>query len=243
MRCSSLVAVLFVLMVAGVAAADTPFNDYSSVPPGTPPGPAGGQTTQAGNTEALAFYNDRTAFQVANPGLTVEDFSGTSVPPDGVLACDPPFNELTSNDCFSQGAITSGVSVELIPNVDSSLLNVVLTPAFFDLSCVAVGPNTFSDDSSIDFNPAVRAVGLDLVSPIAGAVPFDIEIFGPGGSLGTTSAFACLNEPCFWGVDSNDIGGITSVVFTSAAGDGELFCNVEFGGEPVPVELQSFDVE
>ena len=72
---------------------------------------------------------------------------------------------------------------------------------------------------------------------------FDIEIVGTGGSLGTTTAVACLTAPCFWGVDSDDVGGITSIIFTSAAGEGELFCNVEFGGEPVPVELQSIDVE
>lgn len=243
MRISSIVAVALLAMVAGGAAAEQPFDDYSSVPPGTPPGPAGGQTTQAGNTEALVFYNDLVTFQAANPGLPMETFSGTSVPPAGVLACDPPFNELTSNECFSQGAIMAGISVELIANDGSSLLNVVLTPDFFGINCVAVGPNSFTDDARIDFNPAVKAVGLDLVSPIDGAVPFDIEIVGPGGSLGTTSAFACLTAPCFWGVDSDDIGGITSVVFTSLDGYGELFCNVTYGGEPVPVELQSFDVE
>ena len=243
MRFSSLIAVGLLVLVAGGATADQPFTEYSSVPPGTPPGPAGGQTTGTGSTEALVFFNDRATFQAANPGLPVEDFSGTLVPPDSVLACDPPFNELTNNACFAQGAIMPGISVELIPNPDSSLQNVVLTPAFLGVNCVNVGPNSFTDDASIDFDPPVRAVGLDLLSPIAGAVPFDIEIFGPGGSLGTTSAFACLVAPCFWGVDSDDIGGISSVVFQSLAGDGELFCNVEFGGEPVPVELQSFDVE
>jgi len=233
----------FVVAAAGVAVADQPFDSWASVPPGTPQSPSGNSgSTPAGATEALTFFNDRATFQAAYPGLSLEDFSGTLVPPDSVLSCPPPFNQFTNNSCFGPGAIMPGLSVELIDNGNSGE-NVVLTPAFLGVNCVTVGPNSFGDDSRIDFDPPIRAAGLDLLSPISGAITFDIEVVGPAGSLGTTTAVSCFTAPCFWGVASDDVGGINSIVFTNAAGEGELFCNVEFGGEPVPVELQSMGIE
>jgi hypothetical protein len=54
------------------------------------------------------------------------------------------------------------------------------------VNCVAVGPNLFADSGEMRVQPARQAVGFDLSSNVASS--YNIEIFGPGGSLGTTTA-------------------------------------------------------
>jgi len=227
--------------LSNIAIAEVPYESYSEVPEGTPGGePTGSTATGTTQVRALTFYTDRPTFQAANPGLSLETFAATLVAADNVLACPPPFNEFTNNACFATGGILPGISVELIDN-SADPNNVVLTPAFAGVACVAVGPNTFANDSHLDFDPAVKAVGFDLLNPFA-LQTFNIEIFGPAGPLGTTTADGDVGGGVFFGVESDDIGGITSIVVTHAS-EGELYCNVEFGGVPVPVELQSFTAE
>jgi hypothetical protein len=109
---------------------------------------------------------------------------------------------------------------------------------------VQVGPNSFVDNLVLNFNPAVRAFGFDVVNPLTPGLSYTVEIFGPGGSLGTTTV-TDGGEGNFWGVDSTDVGGITSVVFDGGglSDHSELTALVTFGGTPVPVELQSFGIE
>jgi hypothetical protein len=237
------------MMVAGVAAA-IDVEQYSDVPPGTmgnaPAEPGAPQTT---TERALTFYNDRATW-LADPLLTgatiaSENFAGTSVPPNSVIACDPPFNSSTNNACFAPGAIIPGISVELlVVDPGSSLLNVVLTPPFLGIDCTAVGPNTFGDDGAIDFNPPARAVGLDVLAPF-GPITFTVNIFDPAGApLGsTTTTGNPTTAGSFFGVVSDDITGIGRIQFNDPAGGGELFCNVDWFTPPVPVELQTFTVE
>jgi hypothetical protein len=183
----------------------------------------------------LTFYTDRTVFNAAHPGIPLEDYSNNELPPNSVLQCPGPFDSNTNNGCFLPGNIQPGIQV--VNTTGNDL--VLLTPPFFGVNCDAVGPNTFTDDGELDFNPPVMAVGLDLNSNVADT--YNIEVFGPGGSLGTTTANG--NIPgLFWGVDTVDAGGISRITFVSPAGSGELFCNVAFG-QPVPVELQHFDIQ
>ncbi len=53
----------------------------------------------------------------------------------------------------------------------------------------------------------------------------DIEIFGAGGSLGTTTASGAL-PGVFWGVYSDE--GITRIEFIEPVTNGELFSNAQF---------------
>jgi hypothetical protein len=184
---------------------------------------------------SLTFYTDRTVFNTAHPGLPVETFAATLVPPNNVAQCTGPFNNATNNACFAPGGIRPGISVV---NTNGGDL-VVLTPPFFGVPCVSVGPNTFTEAGELQFSPPVEAVGLDFESN-TGAL-FTVTIFGPGGSLGTTTHSGGI-PGAFFGVDTTDAGGISRVTFSTAGADGELFCNVAFG-EPVPVELQSFTIQ
>jgi hypothetical protein len=210
---------------------------YTDLPKGSRPAAATPATARPPRAQqgSLTFYTSRAVFDAAHPGIPLEDFGNTNVPPNSVMACDGPFNSQTNNGCFSPGDILPGIS---IVNTSGGQL-VVLTPPFFGVNCVAVGPNTFVENGELDFNPPVEAVGLDLNSNVPDT--YNIEVFGPGGSLGTTTAPG--NIPgIFWGVDTSDPGGISRITTNSPAGSGELYCNVAFGN-PVPVELQGFTVE
>jgi hypothetical protein len=143
-------------------------------------------------TGSLTFYTDRATFDAAHPGLPLEDYSNTNIPPNSVLNCPGPFDSNTNNGCFSPGDILPGISVVNTTGGDL----VVLTPPFFGVNCVAVGPNTFIEDGELQFNPPVFAVGLDLNSNVPDT--YNIEVFGPGGSLGTTTTPAQI-PALFWG--------------------------------------------
>jgi len=183
----------------------------------------------------LTFYTDRTVFDTAHPGLPVESFSGTTLPPNFVEECPSPFNSATNNACFPTGAIRPGISVA---NTEGGAL-VVLTPPFFGVPCVSVGPSLFADAGELQFSPPVEAVGFDFESN-NGAL-FTIGVFGPGGPLGTATHSGGI-PGAFWGVDTSDAGGISRITFSAPGPNGELVCNVAFG-QPVPVELQSFTIQ
>jgi hypothetical protein len=226
----------FVLAPALVSAAEAP-KSYGELNRDSRPEAGAAVAPRPARTPSgsLTFYTDRAVFNAAHPGIPLETFALTNVPPNSVLACPEPFNNATNNGCFSPGDILPGISVWNTNAVDL----VVLTPPFFGVNCVAVGPNTFTDHGEMQFNPPVEAVGFDLNSNVPGS--YTIEIFGPGGSLGTTTAPGAI-PAIFWGVDTSDPGGISRITTNSAAGNGELYCNVAFG-QPVPVELQTFVVE
>jgi len=246
MRYPALALLATLVLAAGVAAAQQPVTAYSSVPPGGQPPPyAGGPSNPGGHTEALTFWNSRAAFAAAFPGLPTESFSGTSVGAGSIVACDPPFNSSTNNACFTPGAIMPGVEINLgVRDPASSLQLVVLGVGSLGNVNVLVGPNTFTDDIIFNFSPAVRAAGFDLVNPLSPGQTYNVEIFGPGGSIGVGTATDGA-EGNFWGVDATDVGGITSIVFDGGvdSAHSELTTLVTFGGEPVPVELQSIAIE
>jgi hypothetical protein len=241
-----MVMMIGVVLVAGLAVADGPYNQYSDVPSGTQPGASNpGVSHEGGTLRSLTFYNDRATFDAAFPGLPTEDWSNTLVAPAAIEACPGPFNSATNNTCFAPGGILDGIELDFVPDPTSTFQLVVIGAGALGNTAVLAGPNTFADDMVFNFNPAVRAVGLDLVNPLnPGAGTYTVEIFGPAGSLGTTTV-SDGPEGNFWGVDSDDVGGITSIVFGGGGiGDNaELSTLITFGGEPVPVELQSFEIE
>ena len=229
-------AVTGLVMGAGLlSAADNP-TKYSDLTKGS----TAQQQAQAPRpaeapSGSLTFYTSRAVFNAAHPGIPLETFALTNLPPNSVLVCPEPFDSNTNSACFSPGDILPGISVWNTVGVDL----VTLTPPFFGVNCVAVGPNTFTEAGEMQFNPPVQAVGFDLNSNVPST--YDIQVFGPGGLLGTTTAPGAI-PAIFWGVGTSDPGGISRITTNSAAGAGELYCNVAFGFA-VPVELQSFVVE
>ncbi len=174
-------------------------------------------------TDALTYYTDESTFDTANPGLTFEDFSSTLVPPNGVLSDTGPLDYYCNNSLFALHTILDGISID----EQAGGLMVVLTPPFIGVTSVTVGPNSFADDGLINFTLPTRAFGVFIVTP-NGAATVNIEVFGAGGSLGTTSTTGGTGTGTFWGVfcDSEEI---TSIAFNDPGDGGELFANARFG--------------
>lgn len=223
------------LVVASTAAAQ------QHTDPGLQPVPPVPVVNEFKNLGSLTFYTDRGTFQAAWPGLETEDFTGTSVPNGGSATCSPPLNSATNDLCFSTGSVVDGFSLEIFVD-DGANEYVVLNNAF--VPCVAVGPNFFVDETDWTFAPAVAAAGFDVYAPFNPGSSYSIEIFGSGGSLGSTNLVASGAVAVFFGVDTSDPGGITRIEVREAVdGQGELFCDLEFGATPVPVTLQSVELE
>ncbi len=240
MRTTRLIAAFAILAVAtaGLAVAQDKFTDPGLVPTTN--------TTRVindfKNLGPLTFYADRPSFQAANPGLPLEDFSGTSVPPGGITACTPPLNSATNDACFTAGSVVPGFTLGVF--LDGGGGDYVVINQALGMPCVGVGPNSFVDDTDWDFSPAVAAVAFDLYTPLGGGEPYTVEIFGPGGSLGSTPITGGGLGGSFFGVDATDPGGISRIELREGIDStGDISCDLEFGGVPVPVTLQSIDVE
>jgi hypothetical protein len=106
---------------------------------------------------------------------------------------------------------------------------------------VILGSNYFTATTRVDFNPPVAAVGFDVVT-VLGGNPVNINIYDAAGALinGQTGVPGGA-AGSFWGVDSDT--PIAAVeIGDPSGGDVELLDDMEFG-VPIPVELQSFNVE
>ncbi len=176
----------------------------------------------------LTFWNDRTAFETAFPANTLEDFTGTLVPANNVLACGPTISSTSNDGCFAPGGVVDGFEMGVVPPFTPPTEDmVVATPPFLGVDCVTVGPNTFGDSAYIDFDPPVGQMGIMNSNPLAAPTTINIEVFGAGGSLGTTTADATF-PPSFWGVSSDE--PITRVEFVDSAGsNSDLQCDLQFG--------------
>ncbi len=173
--------------------------------------------------DALTYYTNQSTFESAHSGLTLEDWSNTSVPPGQVVSANGPWDYLTSNPVWQPGDIVEGIRMNCIP---SGNLLVILTTGFLGVPQNICGSNTFIDGTEIEFfNYPVRAFGCLIFYPM-GFSSGDIEIVGTSGStLGTTTASGDLNG-MFWGVYSDD-EDIDHINFTAA--DGTLLGDLQFG--------------
>ena len=130
----------------------------------------------------LTFFSAEAVFDTACPGLITEDFSSTLVAPNGVGSDAGAIDYDTNNSLFALHTIVQGISLWEQASGDM----VVLTPPFAGVTSVTVGPNSFADDAVINFSASTNAFGAYIVMPNGGDI-VNIEIFGAGGSLGTTS--------------------------------------------------------
>lgn len=213
--------ILVFVLAAAVAAEGT---SYTSTTIWTQ---SGSGTTESAylpmETDAVIYYTNLTTFETANPGLTHEDYSSTLVPANSVSADTGPLDYYCSNSLFALHTIVQGISLWEQSNNDM----VVLTPPFIGVTSVCVGPNTFVDNAVYTFTLPTRAFGAFIVMP-NGAATVDIEVFGAGGSIGTTSTTGGTGGGSFWGVSCYD-EDIVKIEFNCPGGDGELFCDVQFG--------------
>ena len=183
---------------------------------------------------ALITFNSRAAFDLAAPGLPVEDFEEANVAAGSTATFTGALNSTTNNAVFGPGEILAGFSLEATDNVLVALGN-----GFFSFPTVNVGPNFFSADSNLRFTNA-SAVGFDLHTNITSNMT--ISVFGEGDVLLSSFVIgvASGSTATFFGV-INDSGLITRLNVNAVNdGAGEVFDNVAFGAavpEPSTVLL------
>lgn len=235
-------AALCVVAAPGIAGAqatlsDTPARPGANAIPSTP------QTI--GGTEAETFYSDRATFQAANPGLALEDFETTLYPPGSgiILPCPQPASSAGSAGCYNPGELLPGFSMTS-PGAGSPGAELVIidgAAGFGSPPGIVLGSNTFVATTRVDFDPPVAAVGFDVVTLLSGN-PVSINIYDAAGALinGQTGVPGGA-AGSFWGVDSDTPIAAVEIADPSG-GDVEVLDDMEFGN-PIPVELQSFNVE
>lgn len=187
----------------------------------------------AGQVQAgLIVYGTRAAFDVAHPGLAVEDFQDVS----------------SISEVLAGTNITPGVSFALTSGTDA-----YLAPAFQSGNPTqAIGVNNpRSAGWAMTFSVPVNAVGLDVFQNNgAGSqfgVPIDatVDVFGVSGLLGSFNATIPSGSAGFAGVFS-DAELITSLTVNNV-NSFDVIDNVEFGATnvsavPEPSSLALFGI-
>lgn len=156
----------------------------------------------------MELFADQEIFNNTCRTLAVEDFEDTNAPPNLLANCPNPFNSMTNNECFSEGALIPGFNITAegpIMFIPGAL--VVVTPNTATLINVAVGSTEDTSNTNISFDDDnVNAVGMllavtDITTPIN--APFDIEIYGSEDVLlGTTTVDVFGVSGTFLGIRS-----------------------------------------
>lgn len=226
-------------MFVGVAAAQDSLSDH---PNDGDTGRGEVATQEAGAPiGGLTFFGDRPTFDIACPGLPIEDWEDFQVGFGGNIGCPSPANSTTScADGYNAGDILAGI--ELLDTVGPSGNGLVMLGSSFNGNpSIQFGSNTFVDGLVINFSPTVTGAGMEIACHFSAATA-TIEIFdGGGASLGTTTS-GCSNAGTFWGVSF--LGGIGSILIEDLTDvNVEQIDNVAFGNAHVPVSLQSIDIQ
>lgn len=237
-----ILAALCLVSAPGIVSAQTNLSD-TPARPGANAIPSTPQTT--GGTEAETFYSDRATFQAANPGLALEDFETPLYPPgSGILtACPEPASSAGSSGCYNPGDLLPGFSMTS-PGAGTPGEELVIldgAAGFGSPPGIVLGSNTFSAQTRVDFDPPVAAVGFDIIT-LTGGGPVDVTIYDVGGQpINGQTGVPGGAAGSFWGVDSDT--PIAAVIISDPTlGNVELLDDMEFGN-PIPVELQSINIE
>ena len=222
----AIVAVLASLQpaMAQLNLSDMPANpgkdEISNNGRGTVDGPSG-----------LTYYLDRPTFDGDFPGLPIEDFEDGAIAPGGVQGFAMPLNSTSSNAVFSPGDILPGIEFAATGGDPGNEL-VALGAGFAGNPSITVAANTFVESWIINFpNNDVFATGMDLQS-FFNADTVDIDIYGPGGLIDSTTA-SSSNAGTFWGVASSG-DPIVQIVIDSQTDQAEGCDNIAFGAGAVP---------
>lgn len=225
------IGAFLVLLLALMAGCEGPFQPHEagpereSIPPTldleAPALQAGSLVLEA--VEGLTIYDSRAEFDVAAPGLPLEDFEGANT--ETFLGCPGPFNSETDNGCFSPGAILEGISIQALINDQMG----VLRPPIAGVTKTAIGTAWWADTPEISFPEGdVSAVGLELLAPQGGPAPVTVQLFASDGSqIGSLNAQTGIFEGVFWGVISPV--PISRIEILSHEDVGLLFTHIAFG--------------
>jgi hypothetical protein len=171
----------------------------------------------AGQSRAdLVYFTDRSSFDTANPGTTLEDFEKAT--PNTV---NGPLDRFTDNASFKPG--------DIIPNL--RITSVGPSPGDFYVNAAAYTPTlgvttNYGDNlARLDFfEGAINSFGIDIYAQGAGV--YTISIFGAAGLIATQM----VTPDAFFGFSSTE--GVTRVELETNGF--ESFDNIAIGVQSVP---------
>ena len=175
-------------------------------------------------TPVLRYFSNRSAFNVAEPGLPLEDFD--PINPRAVI--NGPLSSTQNNSDFAPGNILPGLTIRNQFKGDAPGLSVLDG---------AVGSNYFEDPLVLSFAPGVRAVAADFFASSGGASwagAFTASIYSGKALIGTRTFRESAGGTGFVGFTSTkDITRIV-VVFqpTTDVGWAPYVDNIAFGPTP-----------
>jgi len=186
---------------------------------------------------AVIFYSTRPAFDLAAPGLPIEDFEEA---PSGLFTgFESPLDSSSSNSAFSPGEILSGITFSTDPvtgaNNDFGTMDGSIEAGVPSLIVIAQAGNSVGSLIDMAFSPDITALGLDVFINFANpdAADITIELFNGATSLHTetlngvdmTGAFAGftsdtpITRATVRGFDGSNprIEGVDNVAFGSTS--------------------------
>ena len=200
---------------------------------------------------SLITFSSRTMFDAAAPGLAIEGFESGNVASGAFKTCPSPLDASSNNACFNAGGILTGIqfygylSMSFPPNPSlfppsPSSDGLVLLRDDFGVSTAALSVNFANSILSIVPTTPANAIGFDaLVMPGTsggGCFPLNIEVYGPGNSLLSSTSSACgSTSGSFFGA-INTSGPISRInLYTDlVVPDWAGVDNVAFGNTPEP---------
>lgn len=206
---------------------DGPFPGGSG--PISPPGSA---------PQGVTFYTDAATFDGDFPGLPIEDFEESPVPPATATGCEEPIDENSSDSCFSPGDILPNLAIRTVEGTRSGCPAecpmVVLGGGVLGNVDHVAGPNFFVDSMRVEAFEDVCAMGMFLYnSPSLESL--DVTVTTVGQVIQTTADAS--PDGLFWGVETGT-DPILQIDFASGSGGGELADEIRFGVDtcapPVP---------
>lgn len=186
---------------------------------------------------SLSYYNTRSAFDAAEPGLPVQSFDSANLSGQPYATQPNGINSATNNGVFSTGSILPGLTLgTLNPGAQATALEVY---SGGPVGTKSIGNNWFGDTLVLTFGPGVSAVAEDAFANASSGLSFagtiTEETFSGSTVLGSKTLTEAVGGSVFFGVSSSTLP-ITSVEITwGGDNDASTFVsNVAFGTAPEP---------
>lgn len=178
----------------------------------------------------LIIYSDRASFDVAAPGLPLEDWEEGFISTEGYTFCVPPVSAGSNDACFTPGEVLPGIEYADDPLGGKDHL-AVGGPGFYSLPTNHMFTNYPEESTNLTFSPAVTAIGLDLTASSIFDT-YTISIYTADGGLITTvnTTTGDTGSLTFWGITSSvPIGRLNLNAVSS-----EFVDNLAFGSVAPP---------
>jgi hypothetical protein len=130
----------------------------------------------------LNAYGTRVDFDAANPGLPVEDFEDFT---DALTACDAPANNGTS--CpggYDMGDILPGLEIDCAVHSGPGGIGLAILSTGFNYNpSIEFGSNWHGDNTIINLDPPVHAIGFHTACHFGSPPRMDIVVYDGNGVI------------------------------------------------------------